>query len=232
MQGCFALILALFLLIVCVGFAVAAGFTGGSAFFIGLLLLGVLIAWAVWQNQFEEEAKQKLRQKTKEQIADSNFNASHSYVTSSGMAFIAVDEERMLVKVGGFENASKAIKSEVFSIRDILGVQVMENGHGVLGSDLANSLGLATAGGIVFGGTGAIVGAIAGQSAKRISDVSVVLAIDNVKVPYVKVNFIESGTNRNSDQHLKALGAAQQWRGTIEVLLNRYRRQQLKGEIP
>ena len=72
----------------------------------------------------------------------------------------------------------------VLNYNDILGMEVQEDGvH-------TNGVGRAVVGGALFGGTGAVVGAVTGK--KTVQNIRIILYLKDVINPKVEINFIDS----------------------------------------
>jgi hypothetical protein len=203
---------------------VISAMSGGRDGFVGsvvVIMLGVLVWWGLISagNRAAKAAdtrKDKIRTLVCE-TADGPFDVTHEYVSPSGMVFLAIDEGRSKIKVGGLDADRTTIKSRTIDIGSVIGVQLYERGQAVQGSSAGDVLSLAAVGGLLFGGAGAVVGAVTGQQTKNIRDISLAIGIDDVSTPMVVVNFLEPGQS-NPDA---ALAEARKWLGSITVLINR-----------
>lgn len=202
------------------------GFRDGAAFLVAFVIAGILI-YSLHLTEEQEKAKiEKKRTKTEEMLLElsangKNFSPSHQYVTKNGAGFIQIDEERRLIRLGGIQPSGEALSEKTFSADSILGSKVSENGISIFGSDTANTLGMAAVGGIIFGGAGAVVGAIASQNSKKVTDISLSIALDDLTTPFVGLNFISNETAKGSQAHTEALADAQKWAGMVEILVKR-----------
>lgn len=239
MQGCLVFILVAFSwLVVCavtgavLGGDEATGMVMGSLVFFG-------ISFAVFKNSFEE-AKKNLENQAKAGLSIAKllenlpaFTATDSFRTDNKSAFIAVDEKRRKIALGGIEPISGSISHRVIQIKEILGVEITENGKGLLSSSATkNSLGMAAVGGLLFGGAGAIVGAVSGSNTKaKITEVSLKIAIDDIKTPYAGINFISETLDEQSDKHRQILATADKWFGIVNILIEREKKSPLQVEV-
>jgi hypothetical protein len=153
------------------------------------------------------------------------FSMTASYVTDNHKAFIAVDEERKTFVIGGVDEDT--VNYKIISTKDILGVEITESGKGLLSSsDNINTLGMAAAGGLLFGGAGAVVGALSGSNTKsRTTEISLRIAIDNIKIPYVGINFLTEVVGKGSNAYQQALENAEKWFGIVKILLAREKKE-------
>lgn len=161
-----------------------------------------------------------------------NFTATESYITndlSFTFAFIAVDENEHKIIIGGSKNNKGNIDYKIIGANEIMGVELTVNGKGLLSSSVnKNILGMAAVGGLLFGGAGAIVGAISGSKAKsKITEISLRIALDNIKTPYIGINFISAVAttiSEGSNEYHQILQIAQKWYGIINIIIEREKR--------
>lgn len=221
---------------------------------VGMILTIIAIVIAVAVHVHEKEAAWKKENKetdwgkeSKEGLDNSprtliyntlkniqNFKISDSYITENDSAFIAVDEKNRKIIVGEIEKFTGRVIYDIVEAKLILGVEVTENGKGLLSTSAnTNTLGMAAVGGLLFGGAGAIVGAISGSNTKSIiKEISLRIAKDDIKKPYVGINFLPSVVSKGSDENTYFLKIAEKWYGILNILLNREKKAtQTKVEI-
>lgn len=150
---------------------------------------------------------------------DNDFRSTHEFIRADASGFIDIDETRLKLRVGGILSGTRW--SHSVDADRILGAQVSENGKAIMGAELQSIVGTAALGGILFGGAGAVVGAIAGQSAKRVSEVSLMIAVDDLSTPLLGINFLQGEVERGSPAHQSALAVAQKWMAMVNVLIAR-----------
>jgi predicted RNA-binding Zn-ribbon protein involved in translation (DUF1610 family) len=151
----------------------------------------------------------------------------HGIDTDSGANCIMADtlsKSIALVSVKGF----RMVGGTIINASDILDVEVIQNGQTLLNtSSTAQQVASAAVGGALFGGAGAIVGAIVGSSLKKdLPDqmiVSLRLLINSTQTPYVEYTFYEGKTTADSPDLKKQLKAAEHWFGLIKVMIHRTR---------
>ncbi len=92
--------------------------------------------------------------------------------------------------IGEMNTYQGTITYNIVKVSDIPDIELTENGKGTLGSNMPNIVEMAAIGGTLFGNVGAIVEAIAGMESKKISDVSLVLAVNDLATPYIQLQFL------------------------------------------
>ncbi|MDY0362977.1 MAG: hypothetical protein RBR08_16125 [Desulforegulaceae bacterium] len=186
--------------------------------------------WFIMKETKKEEIKEneKIIAEIKTQICTflnslDGFFVSEYHIIKNGLAFIGVDEKANQIVIGGVNIDTRYISHEIIRAENIFGVEISENGKGMASSNpSANSLGLAAVGGLLFGGAGAVVGAVAGSNTKAlISELSLKIAINDIKKPYVGINFLSETTGNGSEEYLEVLAIVQKWYGIVSILLKR-----------
>ena len=151
-----------------------------------------------------------------------NFTADESYIAGN-LAFIAVDENNRKILMGGLgDGTGKLVDYKIVEAGGIIGVELTEDGKGLFSSSVnTNTLGMAAIGGLLFGGAGAVVGAISGSNAKsEITEIGLRIALD-IKTPYVRLNFISGVVGKGSNEHRQLLKVAQRWYGIVNIIFER-----------
>lgn len=99
--------------------------------------------------------------------------------------FISIDENNKLWSVPCFS------KNLIFSYNDIISYELLKDGESVT----KGGLGSAVAGGVLFGGVGAIVGGVVGskKTNQEISEFRIKIVTRNVCYTEVYINFLVSG---------------------------------------
>lgn len=226
MAGCLLIVVTVITFLFASIIAGELGLEGNAYFVVAFIItagvFGIAFASIKAKKKREEEEKSKTTELLKQHRESANdFTPTHQFITKDGSGFIQAEENRLKIKIGGKASKVSTLTSRIYHIDKILSVQISENGRSILGSDLGNTIGMAVIGGLVFGGAGAVVGAIAGQNAKKVSDVSIVLSLDDLTTPFVSLNFMTQEVSRGSQEHMEALSEANKWMGIINILISR-----------
>jgi hypothetical protein len=107
---------------------------------------------------------------------------------------------------------------------EILGLEIRENGKSILASaeSLETSL-MDEINGSLYGGADAYEHANTLKGKSKVCELSALLAIDNLKVPCIGYNFINTPVKKDSPEYLEKLESAKVWYGKISLLLHRQR---------
>jgi len=223
-------LLALFFLIIVWAFigAIAETLFGVStetAKIVATIITTVAIIWGLIQLFIEQNKKKKIETTANEEIDYilQIFSADESFITSNKLAFIAVNETERKILIGGADNDTGKIDYQIIGASEIMGIELTENGRGLLSSSVnKNTLGMAAVGGLLFGGAGAVVGAISGSKTKSvITEISLRIALDNIKTPYIGINFVSDKVGKGTEENSQLLTIAERWYGIIDIIINR-----------
>lgn len=107
-------------------------------------------------------------------------------------------------------------KDVVVPFDQIRGCSIIEDGE-----ETRASLGAAVAGGLLFGGVGAIVGAANGKGKKSIGLLALKIDLDDLDNPCAIVTYINSPTKTKSKEYTKAVSDLQNAVSCLELILSR-----------
>ncbi len=182
-----------------------------AGFFIPFLLLkGLSLAM--------EEGARELEKKTKiSKAIAGDFSATKKVDNKIGF-----DHERK--KWATYDNLG--LVSAVYSYDNIINFELMEDNKSIAGG----GIGRAIVGGALFGGVGAIVGGVTGR---RITDtcnsLKLKITLNDMAIPAVYVDFINSATKKDSPTYKAAFAAAQECLSTFQLICSK--REGKGGEI-
>lgn len=155
----------------------------------------------------------------------SEFHVDKELILLEVSAFIIIDAIKLNIIMGSFPHDGETPFYKIIPAKHVLEVDAIESDKKYSGgTQTSSTLRSAVTGGILFGGAGAIVGAMAGsQPSANVSLVGIRLSIDDIEVPYVTLNFLADKVARGSETYNKAVANAEEWVGAIRVLQKRAR---------
>ena len=130
--------------------------------------------------------------------------------------YIHIDETNKLV---AFPSAfGKIDKVAIYNYSEILGCDVLEDGQSIS----KGGLGRAVAGGLLFGGVGAIVGGVTGSKKTKqiINSMKVKITVNDISNPTQYISLIESETKSTSFMYSTAKNNAEQIVSLINIIIN------------
>lgn len=145
-----------------------------------------------------------------------DFHASHSFISADGLSGIAVDDEQKKLCLIGDTAAYKII-----SYRDLLAFDVIQNGVSVTKTARASQAATAVLGGLMFGGIGALTGALTSKTVthKKIKGVDLKLTINDITNPIFFLNFQNVEVAAGGRIHSAAMERVDEWVGRLSVLV-------------
>lgn len=131
--------------------------------------------------------------------------------TKALSTILLVDEEHRL-----FSKFEKS-PTTIYQLDSITGYELVENGTSVT----SGGLGRAAVGGILFGGAGAIVGAVTGQkkTASLVNDLKIKLTTDNLDKPVLYFSLIDKPVKSDSAEYRGRIEAADEVLASLDILL-------------
>lgn len=187
-MGCFALILVLAFVLWLFSIDSALGWIG----VVGLVVAGIVLAVKDQQKKDEEITSRKYgindileRLKQEESIV-----LSQKYFSDSMESGIGIDEENK--KVVLLYNQDGVSEGKVFSYRDILKSEVIEDDVSVTNTSRTSQIGGAILGGLLAGGVGAIIGGLSGStnSSKEVFKIDLRITANDTQKPVYTINFL------------------------------------------
>jgi hypothetical protein len=184
-------------------------------FFIGLPVLG-----AIWIISAVNSAKRRNESKIS---AEKDFTVTWKHVGADGLTSLAIDETRMELLFVDRQPKSRDLRTRRLSYRALLSSEVVEDGETITKTSRSSQLGGALVGGVLFGGAGAIVGALTGskRSAQKVRKVELRIVLNDPASPLFVLSFQDTEHKSGSLVHQIASKAAQEWQARIDVLIRK-----------
>lgn len=135
--------------------------------------------------------------------------------TKKILNYIEFDEQKRLWLIpDGF--AGKKVNPKIYSFDDIIEYELLQDGDSVT----KGGLGRAVAGGVLFGGVGAIVGGTTGKKKTKsvINDLKIKITVNNTCNPSVYVKLINAPTKANSIIYKTSYSAAQEILSMLSII--------------
>lgn len=140
------------------------------------------------------------------------FNATKKIGT-----FIEFDDnqKKWIIPYG---NMGKKKYPKIYNYSDIVDFELLEDGVTIT----KGGLGAAIAGGVLFGGVGAIVGGTTGakKSKSVCNSLKIKITINDINNPVVYINFITTETKKNSYMYQGIYNSAQECLSTLQLIYN------------
>lgn len=141
-------------------------------------------------------------------------------------SYLEVDEEKgeWLVPDGLFGGKKHP---KIFKFADIVNYELLVNESSVA----SGGVGRAIAGGLLFGGTGAIVGGITGKKRTQsvVNSMKIKITVDNLQCPTVYIKFFTSPTKVDSMMYRSFEKNAQECLSVLDLLVNKFAKNQVSN---
>ncbi|WP_419872928.1 SHOCT domain-containing protein [Candidatus Pristimantibacillus sp. PTI5] len=200
-----------------------------------VVILLVLIPFIAWLGDIENKDKEKKVNELNDRYKNNLENHLDFKVSSS---FKAVDYETSI----SVDESSKAIcimhsglsNSKTFSYKDIIEVQIIEDGYTISKTSRGSQIGGAVIGGVLTGGVGAIIGGLSGDAVQtsKVKRIDLKLIVNDTTKPVFLINFMNEldeksgmkfkmGVTKESEKYKLAIEQVRHWHGLISVLIKR-----------
>ncbi|MEK3719237.1 SHOCT domain-containing protein [Paenibacillus sp. FSL H8-0034] len=158
------------------------------------------------------------------------FNVSKKIIAADLDTAICLDEESKTICLmyAGMKT------SKVYSYKDILEVEVVEDGNTITKTSRGSQVGGALIGAVLAGGVGAIIGGLSGSKVQsnRINRIDLKMVVNDTEKPVVFINFMNEydeatgikdtrGEKKDSKKYKSAYEKVTQWHGLMSVLIKR-----------
>jgi hypothetical protein len=147
------------------------------------------------------------------------FSAAFKVMSEDGSTGIAIDQDAKKVCLSSKKGTT--LEHKVVGYRDLLEVEIMEDGHSITKTSRSSQAGNAILGGILLGGVGAVVGALTSstKTTGKIRRVDLKIVVNDVKSPVFLINFMNVQANAGGIIHQAASKKAMEWLGRLKVLI-------------
>ncbi|EGT4537083.1 TPA: SHOCT domain-containing protein [Clostridioides difficile] len=141
-----------------------------------------------------------------------NFNT-----TKQVSVYLEIDEvqRKCLIPDGSI---GKKINPKIFSFDEIVEYELVEDEESII----KGGLGKAIAGGVLFGGVGAVVGGVTGKKKTKtvVNSLKIKITLNNLNYPNVYINLITTQTKTDSFIYKNAYDSAQQILSMLSIIQN------------
>lgn len=173
------------------------------------------------------------KQKIKESIrSSSDFSPSYQYISESGATGIAIQESSKKICLLKFDRGE--LRKHIYYYRDIISVELSEDGHTVTKVSRSSQAATALVGGLMFGGVGAAVGALTGSSKTKgkIRSVELRVTVADTANPMFILNFQNIEAAAGGIIHRAATEKAAEWMGRLNAIIRQADQEEAQRAAP
>lgn len=187
-----------------------------EAIIVVFIIIVLVIIFVIYEMVKQSNRKNEMEQKL-QTLPD--FKATQKLMSVNGNSGIAIDDEAK--KVCLIKHQSGDISHRVFSYRDILASEVVEDGHTTTKTSRGSQIGGALLGGIVFGGAGAVIGGLSGRrsTTEKVLTVELRVVVNDIKDPVHAIHLLAIDCEKSTALYRMARQNADYWHSLITVLI-------------
>ena len=154
-------------------------------------------------------------------VIDPNFE--QQMIGCDGDSSIAISVSRKEVLLVTKQNGT--ISQQIINYKDILSVELFEDGETITSTVRSSQIGGMLIGGIALGGLGAVIGGLSGKTktSGTVRKIILRLVINDTNNPLHEVHFLNSETEitKKDSRYQEVMQKARHWNSLIEVLIKR-----------
>ena len=163
-----------------------------------------------------------------------NFHVSHSLQSHDRQNGLAVDEVKRQIAL--FSRPDPSSEYEIFPYSEVIGCEVIEDGKTVMVTDRASQFAGALIGGVVFGGVGALAGALTGKkvSDQKVDSILLVITVNSTSRPRHEIQLLRPGIgwDKTNTVYIQAHGTANLWHSRFAVIVHQSAASATQGTKP
>jgi len=150
-----------------------------------------------------------------------NFIVTQEIMGNDGLTGIAYDDKNK--KVCLINKNGNDFNQKLFSYRDILSSEILEDGNSITKTERGSQIGGALIGGLALGPVGLLIGGLTGKkkSIDKIKRVDIQIIVNDTTKPRHLINFLNTESKKDSFIYKSSIETARQWHAIIEVLIKK-----------
>lgn len=199
-------------------------FNTGNGLFIllGFVFIGILIASNVSHARNYSDIMEKTLEKV---MIKNNFVPDTSYLSDDFLTGIAINESEQKLAIFKRDTINEDFSPTLFKFDDILECSIKEDNTIVTHASKGSAIGNAMAGGVLFGGIGAVVGGTLGEKVghEKIFKSTLSIVVNDLQNPIHEIHFLNSNmlVERDSEMYKDIYYEMNKWHKRISVILKR-----------
>ena len=152
-----------------------------------------------------------------------DFKASQQIIGSEGESALAIDKTRD--KFCLIKQKDGIISSKIYTYKDILETEILEDGLSVTKTARGSQLGGTLIGGLALGGVGAIIGGLSCKKNQidKVSNIDLKIIVNDMESPMFLLNFLKfpEGCKKDSFSYKTSIESAREWNSLLTVLIKK-----------
>lgn len=152
-----------------------------------------------------------------------DFEASKGMISNDLKNGIAIDLKRNKLCI--LKNQEGNVYTNIYSYKDLLETEVLEDGIEVTKTARGSQLGGVLIGGLLLGGVGAVIGGLSGKKTNinKIYSIDLKIIVNDTASPMIIFNFFKSqeGKEKSSLEYKTNIQEAKEWNSLLSVLIKK-----------
>jgi hypothetical protein len=189
---------------------------------LSFVFLGILIISNINHARHYSDVMEKTLEKS---LIKNNFNADCSYLSDDYLSGIAINESEQKLAIFKRNSTKEELSPTLFNFDDILEVGIKEDNTIVTHTSKSSAIGNAVAGGVLFGGIGAVVGGLSAEKFghTKIYKATLSIVVNDLNNPIHEIHFLNSKmlVERDSEMYKDVYYEMNKWHKRISVILKR-----------
>jgi hypothetical protein len=194
----------------------------GLFILLAFVFLGVLIASNIGHSRQYSDVMERTLENA---LAKYKFKADQSYLSDDFLSGIAINVSEQKLAIFKRNHVEDELSPTLFNFDDILEVGLKEDNIVVTHTSKSSAIGNAMAGGVLFGGIGAVVGGLSGEKVgyAKIYKSTLSIVVNDLNNPIHEINFLNSKmlVDRDSEMYRDIYYEMNKWHKRISVILKR-----------
>jgi hypothetical protein len=194
----------------------------GLFILLSFIFLGILIASNVSHARYLSDVMERTLERS---LIKNNFVADYSYLSDDFLSGIAINEKENKIAIFKRNTVNNVFSPTLFNFDDILEVGIKEDNTIVTHTSKSSAIGNAVAGGVLFGGIGAVVGGLSAEKFghTKIYKATLSIVVNDLNNPIHEIHFLNSKmlVERDSEMYKDVYYEMNKWHKRISVILKR-----------
>jgi hypothetical protein len=198
-----------------------------------LLIFIIIVLFVIAASSSSSATYEKARVKLIQSEIDSKINTTHSFIDKNLTSAIGISEADSQICLITFDKSIKQngrdnsynrqfISSTVLPFKDILSVELLEDGASITKTEKSSQIEGALIGGILFGTTGAIIGGLSGVTTSgTVSRIELRLTVNSMQNPSHELIFLDSVIFKKDERYKKVIDLAKRWNSMLDIVIKR-----------
>lgn len=198
--------------------------TTGKGIFI-LFYLGFIAVLIYTNIQYSKKYSSIMEMSLNKAISKHKFNSDYYYLSDDYLTGIALNSTDNKIAIFKRYNVNDNLSPTLLDFKDIIECSIVEDGETVTCTSKGSAIGHAVAGGVLFGGIGAVVGGLSGEkvASTKIYKATLSIVVDNLHDPIQEIHFLNSNmlVDRSSTLYQKVYSDLNKWHKTLSIIIKR-----------